>query len=81
MTELVFGTAMFFVGHYTGRIDADKAPNATAWEEIRQYSIDAKKEIELRAISYDHEETMALIERGALDGADIESPADDKETL
>lgn len=78
MTELVFGTAMFFVGHYTGRIDADKAPNATAWVEIRQYSIDAKKEIELRAISYDHEETMALIARGALDGVELDAPGDDK---
>ena len=76
---MVFGTAMFFVGHYTGRIDADKAPNATVWEEIRQYSIDAKKEIDLRALDYDHSENMALIERGALDRIDFETVEDDKE--
>ena len=72
-------TVSYWAGVALGR--ADKAPNAEAWREVRFRSIDAKKECELRAISYDHEETMALIARGALDGADIESPADDKETL
>ena len=74
-------TVSYWAGVALGSAKSDRAPNAEAWREVRFRSIDAKKECELRAISYDHEETMALIARGALDGVDIESPADDEETL
>lgn len=74
-------SASYWCGVALGSARADKAPNAESWREVRFRSIDAKKECELRAIAFEHEETMALIARGALDGVDIEPPADDKESL
>lgn len=68
---LGFGTAMFFVGHYTGRLDADKCPTENAWINVRNHSADANKEITIHGINAEHEERMALIQRMALDGADI----------
>lgn len=74
-------SASYWCGVALGSAKSDRSPNAEAWREVRFRSIDAKKECELRAIAFEHEETMALIARGALDGVDIEPPADDKETL
>ena len=74
-------SASYWCGVALGSARSDKAPNAEAWREVRFRSIDAKKECELRAISYDHEETMALIARGALDGVELDAPSDDKENL
>lgn len=70
-------TVSYWAGVALGR--ADKAPNAEAWREVRFRSIDAKKECELRAISYDHEENLALIERGAFDKIDFETTDDDED--
>ena len=64
---IVFGTAMFVVGHYTGTLDADKCPSEHAWINIRKYSIDMNKECALREMELNHEEQMALIERGTFD--------------
>lgn len=64
---VVFGTAMFFVGHYTGRIDADKCPSEHAWINVRRYSVEANAEVQKRAIEAEHEERMAMIERGVFD--------------
>lgn len=72
-------SASYWCGVALGSARADRAPNAEAWREVRFRSIDAKKECELRAISYDHEENLALIERGAFDKIDFETTDDDKE--
>lgn len=69
---LVFGTLMFLVGHYTGRIDADKAPNPQVWQNVRARSIDANKEVNLHGIDMEHAETMAMIERGCFDNVDFD---------
>lgn len=71
-------SASYWCGVGLGSARADRAPNAEAWREVRFRSIDAKKECELRAISCDHEETMALIARGALDGVELDAPGNDK---
>ena len=65
--SLVFGTAMFFVGHFTGRIDAEKAPTENAWVNVRKFNIEANAEVQKRAIEAEHEERMAMIERGVFD--------------
>lgn len=77
---LGFGTAMFFVGHYTGRLDADKCPTENAWINVRNHSADANKEITIHGINAEHEERMALIQRGALDKVDFEVVEDDEDT-
>ena len=76
---LVFGTLMFLVGHYTGRIDADKAPNPQVWQNVRARSIDANKEVNLHGIDMEHAETMAMIERGVFDNQEL--PFDDPDDL
>lgn len=68
---LVFGTAMFLVGYYTGHMDAGKAPNPQVWQNVRKYGIDANKEVNLHGIDMEHEETMAMIERGCFDNVDF----------
>ena len=67
----VFGTAMFFVGHYTGRLDADKCPSENAWINVRTHGIDANKECAMREMDYNHEEQMAMIDRGTFDRIDF----------
>lgn len=75
---LFFGmTVSYWAGVALGR--TDRAPNAEAWREVHFRSIEAKKECELRAISYDHEETMTLIARGAMDGVEMDVTGNDKE--
>ena len=83
---LVFGTGMFLVGYYTGHLDADKAPTPECWEFVRARSVDARKEVDLHGIDMEHEETMAMIERGCFDNmdfsenyeTDIDLPDDDE---
>lgn len=76
---LGFGTAMFFVGRYTGRLDADKCPTENAWINVRNHRTDANKEITIHGINAEHEERMALIQRGALDKVDFETVKDDED--
>ena len=66
-------TLGYFAGFAAGAWRSDRAPSENAWQNVRFRSIEAKKEIDLRALDYDHAENMALIERGALDGVDFDS--------
>lgn len=70
-------TVSYWAGVALGR--TDRAPSGLYWESVRKYSVDAKKEVELQALQFDHEETMALIARGALDGVELDAPNDEKE--
>jgi hypothetical protein len=82
LTIIIFLAALtmgYLAGFAAGSWKADRAPTENAWQNVRFRSIDAKKECELRAISYDHEETMALIARGELDGVEFDAPGNDKE--
>ena len=72
-------TASYWAGIALGSARTDRAPSGLYWESVRKYSVDAKKEVDLRALEYDHEENLALIERGALDKVDFETVEDDKE--
>ena len=69
-------TVSYWAGVALG--SADRVPSGLYWESVRKYSVDAKKEVELQALQFDHEETMALIARGALDGVELDAPGDDK---
>ena len=75
---LVFGTFMFLVGHYTGKLDAgeNKAPSAQAWIKVREIASQMNKEVALYQIDKDHEEEMALIERGTYDNLPFSDPND-----
>ena len=70
---LVFGTGMFLVGHYTGKLDAgvDRAPNASAWIKVREAAEQMNKEVAMYQIDKEHEEQMALIERGVFDNQEL----------
>lgn len=63
----LFGTAMFAVGNYTGRLDSDKCPSENAWINVRKYSIDAQKEVEQQRLHDEHEQQIKMIERGCYD--------------
>lgn len=78
---LVFGTGMFLVGHYTGKLDAgvDRAPSTQAWIRVRETAGQMNKEVAMYQIDKEHEEQMALIERGVFD--DQELPFDDADDL
>jgi hypothetical protein len=43
----------------------------TCWKQVRKYGIDANKEVNLHGIDMEHEETMAMIERGCFDNVDF----------
>lgn len=73
---MVFGTGMFFVGYFTGRMDADKAPNPQVWQNVRTHSIDASKAVNLHGIDMEHAENMAMIERGIYDNVPFNDPDD-----
>lgn len=75
---LVFGTGMFLVGHYTGKLDAgaDRAPSAQAWMNVRFHASDANKEVAMYQIDKDHEEEMELIHRGTYDNLPFSDPDD-----
>lgn len=75
---LVFGTGMFLVGHYTGKVDAgvDRAPNASAWIKVREIAAQANKEIAMYEIDKQHEREKMLIERGVYDSVPLDDPDD-----
>lgn len=75
--SLVFGTAMFFVGHFTGRIDADKCPSEHAWINVRRYSVEANAEVQKCAIEAEHDERMAMIERGVFNAEEDAGEGDE----
>lgn len=72
-------TVSYWAGVALGSAKSDRAPSGLYWESVRKYSVDAKKEVELQALQFDHEETMALIARGAMDGVELDAPNDDSE--
>lgn len=74
MPEWVYLLAVFIAltlgyasGFAAGSWRSDRAPNANVWLNIRKYSVDMNKECALREMELNHEEQMALIERGAFD--------------
>ena len=75
---LVFGTCMFLVGHYTGKLDAgvDRAPNASAWIKVRESAGQMNKEVAMYQIDKEHEEEMARINRGVYDNPPFDDPDD-----
>ena len=75
MAEWVWLLAIFIaltigyaVGFYAGSIGREDCPSENAWINIRRASIDATKEVELYRAKSEHEESMAMIERGCYDG-------------
>lgn len=75
---LVFGTCMFLVGHYTGKLDAgvDRAPNVSAWIKVRETAGQMNKEVAMYQIDKEHEEEMARINRGIYDSLPFDDPDD-----
>lgn len=84
MPEWVWMVAIFVMGGFgywlgleMGWHDMEKAPTENAWINVRRYSVDANKEIQLRALEARHEEEMAIINRGAYDHLNIEDDGED----
>lgn len=75
---LVFGTFMFLVGHYTGKLDAgvDRAPNAASYVKVREIASQANKEVAMYQIDKEHEREKMLIERGVYDNIPFDDPDD-----
>ena len=59
----------YWAGVALGR--ADRAPSENAWINVRTYGIDANKECAMREMDLNHEEQMAMIERGTFDRIDF----------
>lgn len=57
----------YWAGVALGMNKNDRAPNANVWLNIRKYSVDMNKECALREMELNHEEQMAMIERGIYD--------------
>ena len=64
-------TIGYGVGFYAGSWKSEAAPSDNAYINVRRYSIDAQKEVNLRSIETEHEEQMAMIERGCFDGIEF----------
>lgn len=75
---LVFGTGMFLVGHYTGKLDAgeNRSPNASSWVKVREIAAQTNKEIAMYEIDKQHEREKMLIERGVYDSVPFDDPDD-----
>ena len=75
---LAFGTGMFLVGHYTGKLDAgvDRAPSAQAWIRVRETAGQMNKEVAMYQIDKEHEREKMLIERGVYDNLPFSDPDD-----
>lgn len=75
---LVFGTGMFLVGHYTGKLDAgeNRAPNERAFIRVREIAAQTNKEIAMYEIDKQHEREKMLIERGVYDSVPFDDPDD-----
>ena len=86
MPEWVWGIMLFvgssltyWAGVAFGRADMGKAPTPQAYENVRKYAIDMNKECALREMELNHEEQMALIERGTFDPLKDEEEDEDDE--
>ena len=64
-------TIGYGVGFYAGSWKSEAAPSDNAYINVRRYSIDAQKEVNLRSIETEHEEQMAMIDRGCFDGIEF----------
>ena len=60
-------TIGYLSGFFAGSWKADAAPTSAAWRAVREYGIDAKKQTAMESIRAEHEEQMAMIERGVFD--------------
>ena len=65
---LTMGYLVVFAG---GCWKSDAAPSPGAWRAVREYSIDAQKVVNIHGIDAQHEEEMALIQRGVYDNLDF----------
>lgn len=65
-------TVGYFIG-FCGGIwkSGDECPTENAWINVRKYSIDAQKVVNIHGIDAQHEEEMALIQRGVYDNLDF----------
>ena len=88
MAEWVYLLAIFIAlslgyasGFLAGSWKSDRAPNALVWKSVRKYAIDMNKECALREMELNHEEQMAMIERGVYGPMDekIGYPPEDEE--
>lgn len=69
MLALFIGSSfMYWAGYALGTNRNDRAPNANVWFNIRKYSVDMNKECAMREMELNHEEQMAMINRGCYDG-------------
>lgn len=66
----------YFAGFMAGSWKSDSAPSSNAWQNVRFHATDANKEVALYQIDKDHEEEMALIERGTYDNIPFSDPDD-----
>lgn len=86
MAEWVYLLAIFIAlslgyasGFLAGSWKSDRAPNALVWKSVRKYAIDMNKECALREMELNHEEQMALIERGTFDPLKDEEEDEEEE--
>ena len=87
MPEWVYLLAIFVAlscgyagGFVAGSWRSDRAPNALVWESVRKHAMSMNKECALREMELNHEEQMAMIERGVFDqirGEEEEDEEDD----
>ena len=68
-------TGGYAAGWFTGSFKADRAPTAAAWRAVNEYAIRENKEVRMYEAKAEHEERMAMIERGCFDGF----PSDDED--
>ena len=61
-------TGGYAAGWFTGSFKADRAPTAAAWRAVNEYAIRENKEVRMYEAKAEHEERMAMIERGCYDG-------------
>ena len=72
-------SAGYASGFVAGGWKSDAAPSAAAWRAVREHSIDMNKECAMREMELNHEEQMALIERGAFDPLKDEEEEDEED--
>lgn len=61
-------TLGYVAGWYAGCDRSNAAPSENAWLNERRYDCDCRKEISLKALECEHEQQMAMINRGCYDG-------------
>lgn len=76
ITGFVLLTVGYLAGFLAAMWKAEQAPTENAWINVRKFSIQANTEVQKCAIEAEHEERMAMIERGVFavgeDGAEEE---------